>query len=275
MSIKNNLIFLHIPKNGGTTFDSILDKTYPSQNTFSIQPIDNDTLNINEFTNLSVSQREQIHLLKGHMIFGLHKFLVGPTDYITFLRNPEDRIISYYFYAKNLPSHRLFNRIKNEKMSLYDFVTKVDDGDINNAQINVIGGGKDKEEIMLEKAIQNIETHFSFVGLLERFNESLILLKKKQLLNNPYYQSLNKTSKRIQSIDLDNRTKMAIAEMNKGDNVIYEMAQENFNLEIARVNNLKLELFKLNTHNKLFSLYSNNIPNSVKLKIKKLLLKDN
>ena len=275
MKSNNNLIFLHIPKNGGTTFDTILDKNNSKENTFNIQPIDETQLNVQHFIDLPESQRKQINLLKGHMVYGLHPHLIGTTDYISFLRKPEDRIISYYYYVLAMPNHRLHERVKNEKMSLYDFVVNVDEFDIHNAQIGVISGINDKKEIMLKRALDNIENHFSFIGLVERFDESLILFKKTYQLKNLYYKSLNRTKKRIGVNEIDSKTRDAIAELNKEDNILYNTAEMKFNQEINNISTMKTELFKLKAYNSLFKLYSNSFPDHIRLKIKNSILKSN
>jgi hypothetical protein len=275
MNLDNNLIFLHIPKNGGTTFDTILDKNNLKENTYNIQPIGVDELNVHHFVDLPISEREKIKLLKGHMVYGLHKHLVGDTDYISFLRKPEDRIISYYYYVLAMPSHRLHKRVKNEKMSLYDFVVNIDEFDIHNAQIGVLSGIVDTEEIMLEKAIYNIENHFSFIGLVERFDESLILFKKKHPLKRLYYKSLNRTKKRIGLNEIDSKTKDAIAERNKSDNILYNAVEKQFNQEISEISTMKTELFKLKMFNNLFELYSYIFSDNFRLKVKNTILNSN
>ena len=189
------------------------------------------------------------------MKFGLHEHMVGPSEYITFLRKPEDRIISFYYYVLASPGHRLHKKIKEENMSFYEFVTTIDQRDVNNAQVRYISGIFEDENTMLEKALENIDKYFSFVGLTERFDESLILLKHIYKLNTPYYRSLNKTSKRITSKELDQKTKDAIAELNRGDVLLYEAMEKKFNSELENITSLKSDLFKLKIYNKLYSSY--------------------
>ncbi len=56
---------------------------------------------------------------------------------------------------------------------------------------------------MLEKALENIEKHSSFVGLLEQFDESLILLQDIYKWRTPFYKTQNKTKARIATEKLD------------------------------------------------------------------------
>ena len=98
------------------------------------------------------------------------------TKYITFLRKPKDRIPSFYYYVLRKPNNKLYNTITSNNLSLYEFVTQVESVDVNNYQVRWISGIDDKEELMLEKALENIEKHFSFVGITVKYNECLILL---------------------------------------------------------------------------------------------------
>ena len=143
--MNNKLIFQHLPKCGGSTFNKIIYRMYKPEQTFSIHSVDNIRLNINDFTNQPLEKRNQLNLLYGHMKFGLHKYMTGNPMYITFLRKPEERIVSYYYYVLSLPHHRLYKKVIDEKMTLFDFVTKINLGDVNNGQIMYISGIEDKE----------------------------------------------------------------------------------------------------------------------------------
>lgn len=264
MNLKENLIFMHIPKNGGTTLDSILDRIYPAENIFNIQPISSHQLNDLAFMNLPKSEMEKIHLLKGHISFGIHDYMIRESKYITLLRNPEERIISFYYFVLEQPNHRLYDQVKNGKMSLYDFATKIDQHDVNNAQIRAISGIDDQEDKMLKKAIENIERHFSFVGLVEKFNESLVLLQDIYQFPTPYYLFLNKTSKRVSINEIDEKTRKAIQDLNKGDMKLYSIIEEKFNKKLSETDMLKNKLFKLNLANRYHKFSSNK--NVVQLK---------
>lgn len=248
-----NLIFLHLPKNGGTTLHTILDRNYSKKNTYTIQLVDNKRLSIPEFKAMPDNERKKIHLLKGHLRYGLHEYLYGESEYITFLRKPEERIISFYNYVKNNSWHRLYKRVKDDNLSLYDFAQNITDADINNAQIRFISGINDTEDNMLNKALENIEKHFSFVGLLEHFDESLILLKKHYSWKTPYYKIENQSKKKVQKDNIDSKTVSLIKNLNNGDCKLYSIIEEEFLTKCSAVKDMPQKLRKLRRINTMYS----------------------
>ncbi len=248
--MKENLIFVHIPKNGGSSLDAILDRHYPREAKFNVKVVDKDKLNLDELKDMPVQQREKIRLVKGHSPFGLHQHLVGDTKYVTFLRKPEERVVSFYYFVKRRPQNRLYDRIVKGNMSLYDFVTTIDQQDVNNAQIRWISGIHSDEETMLKVALENIEKHFACVGLVERFDESLILLKNACGFGLPHYKVMNRTEGRPKLMDLDDKTRSALSELNKGDNKLYEIMEKRVSDLIERTPSMKWDLLRLKVYNR-------------------------
>ncbi len=247
-----NLIFLHLPKNGGTTLHSILSRWYRGSESFDIRVIDHVRLNTEEFLALPESRRNKIKLLKGHMQFGLHKYLNEPVDYITILREPCERIISFYNYVLRRPNHRLYQAVAGENMSLNEFVNWASDGDIHHGQVRWISGIDDRPELMYEKALENIHSHFSFVGILEQFDESVLLLRQMYGFPFPYYEALNQTKKRGGASEQD---RALIREKNRYDVKLYEDIQVEFGQKLKEYNGLMLDRWRLKFSNKLYSFY--------------------
>lgn len=220
-----NLIFLHIPKNGGNTLHSILKRIYQEDTIFDIEVINNTRLNTQEFIDLSQKERAKIKILKGHMLYGLHTHLEGPSKYITFLRKPEDRIVSFYKYVLSQPQHYAYKTIKEQ--SFNEFVATSSYGEVHNAQVRWISGLEHETPAnMLEKALENIDTHFAFVGLLEAYNTSLLLLSKLYGWGIPYYKYGNRGVQK--QLTVDPQTRDLIIQYNQADQELYDSIQERF-----------------------------------------------
>ena len=106
---------------------------------------------------------------------------------------------------------------------------------------------------MLEKALENIEKYFSFVGTVEKFNESLVLLKKMYHWPVPYYRVLNKTKGRKPLKNIDKKTIYAINNLNQGDNILYNKMDKRLKDLIKKEPFFNLELLKLSIYNKIYS----------------------
>ncbi|HEX9827189.1 MAG TPA: sulfotransferase family 2 domain-containing protein [Flavobacteriaceae bacterium] len=248
--MKESIIFLHLPKNGGTTFHSILNRLYHNEKVFSLT-YDNAKSNKDEFINLSEKERHQFKILKGHAPFGLHHHMKDSTKYVTFLRKPEKRIASFYYYVLRKPGNKLYKDIVENNYSLTDFVREIKSLDINNCQVRWISGINDKEEFMLEKAIENIETHFSFVGLTERYDESLIYLKNMYNWSIPYYKTKNKATEKQKNIDIE--TLNVINDYNRQDNILYDYIESKFDAKLKDIDNLQIKMLQLKLANFAYS----------------------
>ena len=104
------------------------------------------------------------------------------------------------------PRHFHYNEIVSQKMSLKDYVSSGISVELNNGQTRllsgveevgapVIGYGECPAEI-LEIAKENLAVHFAVVGITERFDETLILLKTALNWNSIFYSRANVTRNR-------------------------------------------------------------------------------
>ncbi|HEY0080868.1 MAG TPA: polyhydroxyalkanoic acid system family protein [Pyrinomonadaceae bacterium] len=177
------VLFLHIPKAGGQTLgefvynqcraeesgEDALLKAGVAYLTYGF--LKEPDLSVPAHVR-SLLQRRDLRAVIGHFWFGLHEHVARPSNYITLLRNPLERVVSLYYYAK-----------LSETMSMEEFVTSPPFKEVDNDQTRRIAG--DDPEIggctseTLRKAKENLRKHFAVVGLTERFDETLVLLKRR------------------------------------------------------------------------------------------------
>jgi len=232
-----NLIFLHIPKSAGSTLKDIIDRQYPDYRVHHISTKPDLQKSISDFQNLSQSKREKVRCVTGHGTFGLHKYLTGSTEYITMIREPVSRIISNYYYVRRSPDHRLYEEINSEEISLYEYVKNEVNSKINNQATRNIAGSNSSEYSIdtLKKAKKNIEEHFGVVGLVGRFDKSLLLMGKKLGWNNISYVKKNVTSNRPQKEDIPKRVLREIKRKNRLDVELYKHAKERLNQKLNEI----------------------------------------
>jgi hypothetical protein len=225
------LIFLHLPKCGGTTLNRIIEWEYSPLRIFSIDPV----LYLWSYHKLNrwpESRLAKMQVLKGHMPFGIHRRLRRPFTYITFLRDPVERVISAYYFAKNYLLHPKHHWIS--KLTLEEYVRVSPN---HNVQTKYLSGREfvgdyhagDCTDEMLAMAKENLVRHFSLVGLTERFDEGLAILKINFGWQISKYAKFNVTKIRLKKASLPANTVELIKERNRYDVSLYDYGVPIFN----------------------------------------------
>ena len=230
------LIFLHLPKCGGTTLNRIIEWEYDPLRIFSIDPIF-FLWSYQKLNRWPANRLAKMQVLKGHMPFGIHRKLPQPFTYITFLRDPVERVISAYYFAKNYLLHPKHRWIR--KLTLEEYVRLSPN---HNVQTKYLSGREfvgdyhagDCTEEMLAMAKENLVRHFSLVGLTERFDEGLAILKIIFGWQINKYAKFNVTKTRLKQTSLPASTVELIKERNRFDVALYDFWVPIFNETRAR-----------------------------------------
>ncbi|WP_448871328.1 sulfotransferase family 2 domain-containing protein [Desulfobulbus propionicus] len=226
---KEQIIFLHIPKTAGTTLREIVYAQYAVDR---ITPIYRDErfMDMETFSQLPPEKKDAADIFIGHFAYGFHQHLSGnrPYKYATMLRHPIARGLSLYNHLKNLQfagSEISFSELLKNKGSQFR----------NNQSRYIAGWGTQK---MLETAIQNIEKDFLFVGITERFNESLLLASHDLGWQLKPYKRRNVTSTMwatnyADQLRNDKESMQELQKLNTIDMQLYEYANKRFSQQIA------------------------------------------
>ncbi|MDH3602548.1 MAG: sulfotransferase family 2 domain-containing protein [Candidatus Tectomicrobia bacterium] len=183
------LIFVHVPKTGGMTLDHMIRRQYPDQALHWIS-YDRPEL-LSEFQALDAKKKGEIRGLLGHVPFGIDAQLSGNPVYITMLRDPVTRFISEYHQVRRMTRPGAWrppvDQVKS--MTLDDFLNYRIENNTMDVQTAFIGGYippagtqppfEPLPENALQRAKDNLRNHFVVVGLTERFDESLLLMKRR------------------------------------------------------------------------------------------------
>jgi len=225
------LIFLHVPKTGGTTLYKILAQHYSRAQTLTF---DGRPSEIERFKTLPPARRGRYRLIKGHLHFGLHRFIPGASTYITFLRHPVERVLSFYHHARSKPDHYLYSVLATERLDLETRLAQEVTLELFNEQTRLLAGGEWENpqrpvtRAALARAQANLRARFRVVGILEEFDASLVLLRRAFGWEIPYYVKENVAKDKPDSASLDAETRALIRDANSFDLELYEYARELF-----------------------------------------------
>jgi len=218
------LIYLHLPKCGGTTLNRLIEWEYPPFRIYSVDP-SFFRWSYYHLLQLPPPRLARMRVIKGHMPFGIHRRLPQPSTYITILREPVDRVISEYYFALHYRLHPQHRRM--QRLSLEEYAATTPH---HNLQCKLLAGlptgrdflAGDCTELTLETAKANLAAHFTLAGLTERFDETLALLKVLFGWKLNHYASFNVTRLRPRKQAIPDSAQRLIAERNRFDVALYE-----------------------------------------------------
>ncbi|MET3089269.1 sulfotransferase family 2 domain-containing protein [Priestia megaterium] len=220
---KKLIIFMHIPKTGGTTLNDIFKKSYAENEIYDHVPLEAMR---NHFSQLKEEDKKETKAISGHHFYGIHDLFSKPYTYFTMMRNPIERVISLYYFLKTYPGYY------EENMRNMSFEEYIDwDPQARNGQIHQICG--QNSQLSLEKAKENLKV-FEVVGITEMFNESLLLLKNKFNWANIEYKKENVTKSRPRISEVSPKIIKKIEKNNELDIELYEFIKSNFIKQLKR-----------------------------------------
>ena len=223
------LIFLHVPKTGGTTFRKILERSYSGEAVLTLKGADY-TADFENFANSAESERRRYRLIQGHLYFGFHDLVPGDSSYVVWLRDPIARALSFYAHVRTHSDHYLHQRVIDKRLDLRKLIEGNATPELFNLQTRMIAGQRNNpnrplDRTALEIAKKNLETNFCFVGLTENFDASLILLGELLGRKVPFYTRRNVTRQRTPAVHLDPEMDRLLRKANDLDLELYEFAK--------------------------------------------------
>jgi Galactose-3-O-sulfotransferase len=236
------IIFVHLPKTAGSTLRYVIERQYEASAIVKLYESDFGE----EVEAIPPRQLERCCVIMGHFYFGVHAFLSKPFTYVTLLRDPVERVISHYYYARLEPAH--YFHAAARKLRLQEFVEycsrcSSESGTSlgycsDNDQTRQLAGrcgvpscGTSSAEL-LSIAKKNLAKYFSIVGIAEEFDRSLMLMKRILGWSNPFYTKQNVSRVRGCKEDLSPETLSIIEAYNALDIELYRYAKQVFEAEI-------------------------------------------
>ncbi|MBW4463826.1 MAG: sulfotransferase family protein [Pegethrix bostrychoides GSE-TBD4-15B] len=222
------MYFCHIPKTAGMTFRTIIEDQ------FACEDVCPATLNA-QLRKLTLEELRRYRLFRGHLGFsnlpGLlpNKRVVN----ITVLREPVARVISHYDYIRRMPGDPHYAAVKD--MSLEEFAQRLTAGKLGKniqtyhvAKTTRFNLNKLSVEETMALAVDSLDA-FGFVGLVERFQDSLFLLSYifgwKPILNS---RRENAAKQKKPLAEIPSGTLEVIQANSQLDAQLYQRAKETF-----------------------------------------------
>ena len=240
--------FVHIPKTGGNTVLMILRRQYGRDKIKStlwgpqLQKTADRGIGIfvgprytradqkiwhtetafeagQRLAHMDVGQGSDTRVIYGsHSEFGLNAYLPGPMVSFTFLRKPEHRVVSHYYFTVDF-----WNR--PDSLDLYDHIISQIEP---NLQTLIMGGPYGVGPVpppteMLARARHNLKNCVG-VGLTEKFDESILMLAKTLGWRMPLYTRHMVNEKRPDIHTLPESIIARLKADNQLDKILYEDA---------------------------------------------------
>jgi hypothetical protein len=236
------VIFLHIPKTAGTSFNTALSWQYWGKPSYWIDTLD---FQAEGFMQLPLQRRAKLRLLRGHMEFGLHEMFPQPAVYTTFIREPVARLFSYWQNQQNTARHHpeaTHSWLEAARtMTFEQYIAFGKDINLDNNQVRRISGMNapfgECNRMMLEKARSNMAKYFPVIGLTNRFDESLALMHRALGWKRPLFYSVAKVGENQKNrSDPSESLVKDIRRLNELDAELYTFAQERFENSVKDAN---------------------------------------
>ncbi|MBX7234834.1 MAG: sulfotransferase family 2 domain-containing protein [Caldilineales bacterium] len=234
------IIFIHIPKTAGRTLRTVIRGQYRRQQICITSQTAGDPFR--DYLNLPAEQKAQVRLVQGHFPYGLHEHVDGPAVYATMLRDPIARVISYYRFVRDHPEHK--NHATVMANGLAGFINETQSRQLDNAQLRYLATAQDAPfgactEAMLEQAIRRMDERFVAVGLVEAFDDSLLLMARALKWRLPVYRSINVSKHRLGDAELTDDLLDRLRDYNRLDQRLYDYARQRFE-ETVRAQSTRL-----------------------------------
>ncbi|MDQ0058841.1 sulfotransferase family 2 domain-containing protein [Paenibacillus harenae] len=217
------LIYMHIPKTGGTTLSNIIDKNYSKT-----------ILYIHVHHKIKLLEKENLNgvgAFMGHYPYGTHQYIPKPCVYISMMRDPIECIISLYYYILAEKLRYWHDKVKT--MSFDEFLEDSEyDIETSNMQTRYFCGG---HTLDIGLAKKNLEKKFLVVGINEQYNDSLKVMQRELGWKDISYSRAMVNAKRPLRKNVPDSIINKIIEKNKLDIELYHFAKSLLNEKLEKM----------------------------------------
>jgi Sulfotransferase family len=208
------VVFVHIPKCGGTTFNGVLQSLYGDA-----------ALLHSEVSNATPEQLSNYQAVSSHFRYErLYDSFGARGIYLSLLREPLENFVSFFNDITQRPAHYLYDRVRD--MDIEQFFRFLDDTDhpvVRNRQcLHICNSG----DYLLAR--EYIEARYTLVAPLEYFDEFVLRFCKLVGKLAPQYELANVSVKKLAADALPLAFRQRLYNRNSGDLRLYNFVRERF-----------------------------------------------
>lgn len=225
------IIFTHIPKTSGVSLlRELVEPNFEPKHMYGYRKL--------KF--FIPDMKKDFRFVRGHVPFGLHRFTTRPVKYITFLRDPIDRAISFYYFVQqdgetSATRHPLCDYAESvtlkefyQNKEFQNYQTRFLCGFLSFKFYNFFGSDLMKPYV-LQTAKNHLLNQYACFGVLEEREKSLELFRHKfNWVDSQQVPHMKKTRNRPRVNDVDEETLESLKQANALDIQLYDYALKLF-----------------------------------------------
>lgn len=233
-------IFIHIHKCGGSSLAAVMRRNL-RRAAPQLQPSDQmASLSPKGLVQSILKTARRDGYVMGHLGYGCHRIFTAPCAYYTMLREPQARLVSLWRHAVSTPSAYYHKQARGCAFS--SFLAQQWPLELDNGLVRFLSGDPAGENVFinpkpfgtldesdLQMALDNLKHRLHAFGLVEHFDESLLLMKPRLGLRSCLYSRRNESSGAVPKPDFPDEALPLVAL----DRRLYAEAHDLFRQRVA------------------------------------------
>jgi hypothetical protein len=180
--VRPTLIHIHIPKTAGSTLNFVLSQALGEHRQFLCARSED----AEELAAMSQAERDQIDFIFGHYPYGLRALFTRPARYMTCLRDPRQRILSFYRFVLAQEDHPLHDTVRQKNHDFSSFLRRASEDPhiqdpVDNVQVRMLAGHmrlQAEYDDVLASALANIMAGGVLLGDMQDLSGFLARLER-------------------------------------------------------------------------------------------------
>lgn len=241
------VIFLHIGRTGGTSLDAILMRNFKPAEIGNIESRDG-VASVAGLAAMPDDEKRRLRFVTGHVDYGVHELLPQPSTYITFVREPLARLVSAWEMICSRRDHRLHAAAVAGNLTFEQFIRSGVDTVTDNGQVRQLAGKLyslpfgETTPSLLREAEEHIEERFLVAGVTERFDDGLVMLRRRLSLRHIAHVPRNTSTDAEVRFDISDSLRTEILDRNALDSELHRFVTARFAAQFAADPTLSVDL---------------------------------